>query len=425
MKLRSKILNLGILLVISISAFGQNNELQKHYRHISYNHVSPYIAFIGTHQIDKATAENTSHYVFKENEKGQLIEILNNHYHTEKTHPLASIGAYRTVINYKGNKEIRIFFDPNGKRVTNDRGVYKEVYYYDSKQFKNKLEFLDLEDQPMESNWKVAQYQWLKKKKLIIEKRFNLKGEFVNVSPYFAFGITGIELYKNGTPKAHYNLDENLKVKNNSVGVASYQDTFDAYGNHVKFSYHDTANALVMNQWNYAIGEKVYDDIGNQIGLRRYDETNALLMDVPTPSNIKTTLSDVATAKDSLAIKNRALGYLIGLQKLNPKLMDEVMNDSLNKVTIGYDRQTRKEYAKRTTHAQMIAFANSWNKGNNKFPFKPNNQVVILDIYNRMANVKLVSDNWVEYLHLMKLDGNWQIINLIWQHKDVGRYPKD
>jgi len=105
--------------------------------------------------------------------------------------------------------------------------------------------------------------------------------------------------------------------------------------------------------------------------------------------------------------------------------MHEVLNDSLNKVTIGWDRSTKKEYSKRTTKEQMIAFANSWNKSNTKFPVPPNNKVIILDIYNRIANVKLVSDNWVEYLHLMKLDGMWQIVNLIWQYKDVDRYPKE
>ena len=50
----------------------------------------------------------------------------------------------------------------------------------------------------------------------------------------------------------------------------------------------------------------------------------------------------------------------------------------------------------------MMAFANSWNKSNTKFPVPANNNVTILDIYNRIATVKLVSDNWVEYLHLMK-----------------------
>jgi len=102
--------------------------------------------------------------------------------------------------------------------------------------------------------------------------------------------------------------------------------------------------------------------------------------------------------------------------------MDKVFNDSLNKVTIDYDREIKKEVAKAITKEEMIEFATSWNKSNNKFPSRPSNQIKILDIYNRIANVKLTSDNWVEYLHLIKLDGNWTIINLIWQHKDVKRY---
>lgn len=105
--------------------------------------------------------------------------------------------------------------------------------------------------------------------------------------------------------------------------------------------------------------------------------------------------------------------------------MNEVMNDSLNKITMGWDRASKKEVATATSKEQMIAFATNWNKSNTKFPLEPNNQITILDIYNRIATVKLVSDNWVEYLQLIKLDGTWSIVNLIWQHKDINRYPKE
>jgi hypothetical protein len=84
----------------------------------------------------------------------------------------------------------------------------------------------------------------------------------------------------------------------------------------------------------------------------------------------------------------------------------------------------QKEVTKATTRKQMIAFAEDWNKSNSKFPVSPNNQVTILSIYDRIAYVKLISDNWVEYLHLIKLAEKWENINLIWQHKDASRYPK-
>jgi hypothetical protein len=133
-------------------------------------------------------------------------------------------------------------------------------------------------------------------------------------------------------------------------------------------------------------------------------------------------LSAIASQEDSLAIRKQSLGYLIALQELAPKLMDTVLNDSLNKITIGYNRKTGKQYGKATTKEQMIAFATNWNKSGTMFPFNPSNEVTILDIYNRIATVKLISDNWVEYLQLIKLDGHWEIMNLVWQYKDVRMY---
>ena len=247
----------------------------------------------------------------------------------------------------------------------------------------------------------------------------------MSLSPYFKFGTTGILLNKKGFPKAHYNLNDKLQVVVNDKGTASYQDIYDTMGNHVTYSYHDEKGDLVTNQWGFAYGEKEYDSIGNQIGLAQFDTNKKRIRGRKVPTNIKIELASKATLADSTEIKRISLGYLIALQDLKPALMKEVMNDSLNKMTIGWDRKTRKEYARAISKNRMIENATSWNKSNTKFPVKPNNQVKILDIYNRIANVRLISDNWVEYLQLIKLDGKWSIINLLWQHKDIGMYPKE
>lgn len=416
---------LHLLLFLGASSLlGQTASTTEYYRHLRYNHISPYVDLIGIHPIDQATAESTSHYIFKYDQTRKLVEVVNHHYHTEKKHPLASIGVYKLNIEYKDGKEIRTFFDPNGKRVSNDRKVYKEVYSYNDKQFKSKLEFYDLNDNPMESNWEIAEYQWKKTKAFIVERRFNLKKEPVNVSPYFEFGVTGILVDDKGLAKAHFNLDEKLNPVNNSVGIASYHDRFDEKGNHIEYSYYNEKDSLALNQWQFAVGKKSYDKIGNNILLEQFDTKGILIRDRPIYSNTKIELSPSASAKDSAEIKRQSLGYLKALQQLDPVLMNEVMNDSLNKVTIGYNREIRKEVTRATTRKQMMAFAEDWNKSNTKFPIPPNNEVSILSIYDRIASVKLVSDNWVEYLHLIKLDGKWDIVNLIWQHKDINRYPK-
>lgn len=416
-----------LLLAITIVSFSslnaQSDTTNLYFRHLRYNHVSPYIKIVGTYPIDKATASTTSHYVFKYNNNNELLEIVNKHYFTEKKHPLASIGAYKTLFTHDGDKEIRIFLDKNGHRISNDREVYKEVFSKDKKGNYTQLEFFDEKDKPMESNWGISRYKWSKKRKMIVEKRFNLKGEAESLSTYFEFGTTGMLFRRDGTPIGNYNLDENFEIVNNADGVASYQDTYDENGNHVKYTYHDSNNKLVLSPYGFAAGVKVYDSIGNFIKQEYYDAQNKLLTWRTIPSNVHSTLSEVATQKDSLEIKRISLGYLEALQALKPDLMNEVLNDSLNKITMGYNRDLEKEVAMATTKEQMIDFARDWNKSNMHFPPKPNNQVRILDIYNRIATVKLVSDNWVEYLHLIKLDGEWTIVNLLWQHKDVKRYP--
>ena len=422
MKLKNKIL---LLVGLSISALtlAQNITTNKYYRHLRYNHVSPYIKLAGTYPISESVAKNTSHYVFSYNANNDLIEITNNHYFTERRHSLASIGAYKTVISHTKTTETRIFLDKNGKRISNDRQVYKEVFTKDKKGNYTKLEFFDVHDQPMESNWDIHQYQWFKKRKMVIEKRFNLKNEPKNLSTYFEFGVTGMKFRKDGTPIANYNLDENYNVVNNSFGTASYQDTYDKNGNHVKYTYHDKDNKLVINQFGLAIGRKEYDAVGNYIKQGHYDTNDTFLRGRDIASNQHVVLSKKASKKDSLEIKRISLGYLIALQELKPTLMKEVMNDSLNKVTVGYSRTLRKEVVTAIPKTRMIENAKNWNKSNTRFPPNPNNQIKILDIYHRIATVKLYSDNWVEYLHLIKLDNKWSIINLLWQHKNTKRYP--
>ncbi len=413
-------------LCISSIALAQNNTTNTYYRHLRYNHVSPYIQLAGTYPINKATANNTSHYIFKYNDDKQLIEITNNHYFTERRHSLGSIGVYKVVIKHNNQKETRTFLDKKGNRMTNYRAVYKEVFTKNKKGNYSNLEFFDLENKPMESNWKISEYHWFKKRKMVIEKRYNLQKEHQDISTYFEFGITGMVLRKDGTPKATYNLNEDLKITNNSVGVASYQDTYDSNGNHVKYTYHDENNKLVMNQFGLSIGTKEYDAVGNYIKQGHYDPNMKLLRERDIANNQYVKLSAKASQKDSLEIKRISLGYLIALQQLKPDLMKEVMNDSLNKVTLGFSRTLRKEAVTTPlSKKRMIHNAKNWNQSNTRFPPNPKNQIRVLDIYNRIATVKLVSDNWIEYLHLIRLDGKWSIVNLLWQHKNINRYPKE
>ena len=43
--------------------------------------------------------------------------------------------------------------------------------------------------------------------------------------------------------------------------------------------------------------------------------------------------------------------------------------------------------------------------------------VVILDVFGNAATVRAEARDWVDYLHLGKVDGQWKIINVLWELK--------
>ncbi|MEO9872184.1 nuclear transport factor 2 family protein [Ekhidna sp.] len=419
--MKSRITLLVLFIVgTALQSYAQSN--QKYFRQISYNHVSPHVEIRGIYEIEKEESVDESHYIFSYDDERRLVEIVNNHYATERRHPLTTLGAYKTVVEYSSNKQTWTYFDKNGNAIENDRQVFKEEFLIDKRGFRYELNFYDAADQPMESMWKISKYTWKKHKNLVIEKRFNVNGDEVNVSPYFPFGTSGIEYTKKGYPKAHHNLDDELNIVNNVHGLASYKDEYDEFGNHKKWSYYDASDKLIKNQWGYAYAIKEYDNKGNLLNWNTYDENDELMQERKMVTNVKVQIPKPATKDDSLEIETVSKGYLESLQNLDSVQMKRVMHQQLAKRTIAYDRRMQTENIRETSYDQMVEFSKSWNKSGNRFPFNPSNKAIILDVYDRIATVKLVSDNWIEYLHLTKIEGEWKITNLLWQHKNINAY---
>jgi hypothetical protein len=44
-------------------------------------------------------------------------------------------------------------------------------------------------------------------------------------------------------------------------------------------------------------------------------------------------------------------------------------------------------------------------------------EVTILDRYNNAAVVKIVASDWIDYLEVAKINGEWKIINVLWELK--------
>ena len=56
--------------------------------------------------------------------------------------------------------------------------------------------------------------------------------------------------------------------------------------------------------------------------------------------------------------------------------------------------------------------------GGKKTPAAERQQdVQVLDVFENAASARATMSGWVDYLHLAKVDGQWKIVNVLWELK--------
>ncbi|MFT3679912.1 MAG: nuclear transport factor 2 family protein [Ferruginibacter sp.] len=128
------------------------------------------------------------------------------------------------------------------------------------------------------------------------------------------------------------------------------------------------------------------------------------------------------TSADSTAIKQAALDYIESQHTPNPAQMERALHPRMVKRTFWKDKVTGKDYVRETTAESMILLAESYNKNGDKFPAVPKKDIKLLDVSERTASVKLTADEWIDYMHLVKLNGTWKIINVLWEFNDISQH---
>ncbi|MEM9856748.1 MAG: nuclear transport factor 2 family protein [Bacteroidota bacterium] len=124
------------------------------------------------------------------------------------------------------------------------------------------------------------------------------------------------------------------------------------------------------------------------------------------------------TAQDSLQIKQVALDYIESQHDVKPEQFERAAHPRMVKRTFWTHKGTGKEYLRETFTDAMVLLAESYNTDGSQFPENPKKEVIILDVYDKVASVKLIADEWIDYMHIVKLNGKWQLINVLWQFND-------
>jgi Putative lumazine-binding len=135
-----------------------------------------------------------------------------------------------------------------------------------------------------------------------------------------------------------------------------------------------------------------------------------------------TVKTNAQTKQDTLDIERVALDYIVSQHKPNGEQMKNALHPRLVKRTFWKDKESKIEYVRETNAEVMVIVAETFNKDGKHFPENPKKQIKFLDISERTASVKLIADEWIDYMHIVKVNGKWQIVNVLWQYHDATKH---
>ena len=127
----------------------------------------------------------------------------------------------------------------------------------------------------------------------------------------------------------------------------------------------------------------------------------------------------VASAADSAAIRRAALDYIEGWFAGDSARMRRALHPDLAKRAVMRDPQQRLFLDLQS--ASMLVRAAGFGFGTSLPAAQRWATVQVLDIDGDLASVKLHSTRLVDYMHLVRWDGEWKILNVLWDERPADR----
>jgi hypothetical protein len=122
------------------------------------------------------------------------------------------------------------------------------------------------------------------------------------------------------------------------------------------------------------------------------------------------------TAADSTAIRQAALDYIEGWYAGDADRMERALHPELAKRIVITDPQSGRQRLDQQS-ALTLVLGTRAGYGRDTPAERQQKDVTILDMYGNAASAKIVASDWIDYLHLARWNGEWKIVNVLWELK--------
>ncbi|UYP44063.1 hypothetical protein NEF87_000348 [Candidatus Lokiarchaeum ossiferum] len=116
----------------------------------------------------------------------------------------------------------------------------------------------------------------------------------------------------------------------------------------------------------------------------------------------------VISMKIEEKIKKTALNYVEGWYSADSKRMEKALHSKLVK------RRFVSPQEIWDVNTPWMIEATEEGRGKIDDINQGKKEVTILDYYNNIASVKIISDKFVDYLHMVFIQGEWKIVDVLW-----------
>ena len=131
-------------------------------------------------------------------------------------------------------------------------------------------------------------------------------------------------------------------------------------------------------------------------------------------SSLLTAYTIIDGDNDRKAVEKAALDYIEGWYESNVERMEGCLHPDLQKREIRILSQTgRSQFGLHTASTLIEGTRLGFGK---QIPIEERNiRITVFEIFKNIASVKATSKLSTEYLHIVKYNGEWKVLNVLWE----------
>ena len=119
-------------------------------------------------------------------------------------------------------------------------------------------------------------------------------------------------------------------------------------------------------------------------------------------------------------VRRAALDYLEGFYEGDADKIRRGVHPEVTKYGFFVPRDKQEYSGEPMSFQEMLDYANGVKERGNHPDASAPKEVIILDVLDQTAAAKVVAWWGTDYLHLAKYDGQWKIIQVLWQTRPPG-----